>query len=140
MAEYFFKDLLHRVRQQDADQWLVESAGTWAENGHPAATGARLAMTTYGLDLSLHRSQMVTMELMDKFNLILVMEFGHLEALKIEFPQFAGKTFLLSEITGETYEIDDPIGGQESDFLATARQVRNLLDEGRETIFRLACK
>jgi len=139
MAANLFKELLKKIRPQDADQWLVESAGTWTENGRLAAVGANLAMTAYGIDLSSHRSQVVTKELIEKFNLILVMEYGHRESLRIEFPQDSKKIFLLSEMTGAKYEINDPIGGHDSDYQASARQIQNLLEEGQAAIIRLAC-
>jgi protein-tyrosine-phosphatase len=140
MAEYFFKELIHKVRPEEEQFWQVQSAGTWTENGFPATSGTKKTMAALGLDLSGHRSQAITQELLGNFNLLLVMEYGHQESIRIEFPQYREKLFLLSAMAGGNYEIVDPMGGTEADYTATALQIRSILEQGQELIFRLAGK
>ena len=91
-----------------------------------------------GMSLKDHQSKQITPEMMTNFNLILVMENGHKEALQIEFPDRAGRVFLLSEMVGAKYEIEDPLGGEPSGYLTTARQIESLLDLGWNEISKLA--
>ena len=46
--------------------------------------------------------------------------------------------FLLSEMIGEKYEINDPIGGSLADFNATALEIDNILTEGFPKIEQLS--
>ena len=47
MAEGLFRARLG----EDAGRWRVESAGTWARNGDPAASRAQLVLQERGIDL-----------------------------------------------------------------------------------------
>jgi protein-tyrosine-phosphatase len=117
--------------------WRVESAGTWALEGEPAARMAQKLLSAHGIDLSDHRSRQVTRELLNQFNLILVMENGHKEAMQIEFPEIAQKIYLLYEMIGLRYEVIDPIGGSTRDFEDTIREIENILTQGFEKISTL---
>jgi protein-tyrosine-phosphatase len=119
-------------------EWKIESAGTWAVEGAPANQKTQQVLAELGLDLSAHRSRMVTREMLAAFNLILVMEPGHKEALQIEFPEAANRTFLLSEMIGLSFTIMDPVGGEIEGYRATAREIDHILIEGLEKIDSLA--
>lgn len=114
--------------------WRVESAGTWTVNGQPAAANAIKAVAELGLDLSTHRSRVVTLDLLTEFDIILTMEQGHQEALRVEFNSVADRVFMLSEITGKQYDIYDPIGKPLSVFRQTAAELNQILTEGIPTI------
>lgn len=129
--------LRNRVALQ-AGEWRIESAGTWASYGEPAAGRGQLALQAYGIDLSDHRSRPVTAELLAGFNLILTMERGHKEALRAEFPSLARRVYLLSEMIGQFFDIHDPIGGPQVDFDDTARELNMLLSRGFDKISRLS--
>lgn len=134
MAEGLFRARLG----EDAGRWRVESAGTWARNGDPAASRAQLVLQERGIDLSAHRSRIVTAELLAGFELILVMEQGHKEALQIEFPAVARRVFLFSEMVGLEYDVDDPMGGSTAEFRHTAADLSRVMERGFEKIARLA--
>jgi protein-tyrosine phosphatase len=139
MAEVIFYNLLKQKLANEADQWKVGSAGTWTIDGEPASKGAQEAVSRlFGLSLISHQSRQVTKELINEFNLILVMEFGQKEALQIEFPNCSAKVFLLSEMEGARFEIDDPYGGEMAGYYATARLIENLLVQGWNKILPLA--
>jgi len=120
------------------ESWLIRSAGVWALENQTAATNIINLLNDRGLDLSDHRSKIVTKDLIEKFNLILVMERNQKEALKTAFPKQAAKIFLLSEMAGETFEIVDPIGGSQADFNATGLEIENILVEGFPKISQLS--
>ncbi len=104
---------LMRKRLEDqgmTSKWVVESAGTWATEGITATANAIEAMRERELDLDSHLSRRVTEEMLDSFDLVLVMVGNHKEALNIEFPQFSDKVFLLSEMVVGDWDLDDPVG------------------------------
>jgi glycine hydroxymethyltransferase len=121
-----------------ADEWIIESAGTWAPEGEPAANKTQLVLRELNINLRDHASRQVTREMLANFNLILVMERGHKEALQIEFPQIADRVYLLSEMIEDEFEIKDPIGMSTTDFIKTRDEIFQLLTTGSEKITRLA--
>lgn len=138
MAEAIFKDLLSQGGT--AEQWKVESAGTWGMDGYRAASRARFALQKLGLSAEEHEARTVTRDLLFPFDLILTMEKGHQEALRLEFPQEASRIFLLAEMVGARFDIQDPIGGSQVEFDTTAEELRVLLSQAMENITQLALK
>jgi protein-tyrosine-phosphatase len=137
MAEVLFIDQVKRM-EQDPAQWRVESAGTWAQDGNPASRNSAEVMKERGLDLSQHSSRIVTTNLMAQFNLILVMEANHKEALHYEFPALAERIFMLSEMTGKKVSVDDPIGLDMIAYRKCADEIQKWIERGWENILRLA--
>lgn len=130
--------LLIRLLGVEAAQWRIESAGTWALDGQPPSRRSLQVLESRGVTLSGHRARTVSHSLLASFNLILVMESGHKEALSVEFPDLAGKIYLLSEMAGEEVDIADPMGGSLLDFEAAAAEMERLLSLGLERIRELA--
>ncbi|MBN2145970.1 MAG: hypothetical protein JW726_01235 [Anaerolineales bacterium] len=128
MASALFRKLV--AQRPDAAEWRIESAGVWALAGSPASTGARVAMQARGLDLSGHVSRPVTHRMLRQFDLILVMEDSHKEALRGEFRDLAGRIYLLTEMVGEGDDIRDPIGGRQVDYDDTVRELEDILTRG----------
>ena len=109
------------------------SAGTSAWDGAPASDGALLVGMERGLDLSQHRSQPLTRELVHDSDVVLAMGPHHLE--RIEALGGTGHAFLLTDYAsrGATAKpVNDPIGGELSVYRATADEldveVRRVLD------------
>jgi len=134
MAEGLLKKLLG----PEIESWRIESAGTWAYSGQPASTRVMQVLEKRGVFLDDHRSRSVDEELLNSFNLILVMEKGHKEALVAEFPDLAGRIYLLSEMAGKEQEVRDPMGGDTPDFEAAADEIEHYLQTGLERIRELA--
>lgn len=134
MAEALFrKQIAEEIRH-----WKVGSAGTWARNGHPAARHVHTVMAQRGADVSQHRSRAITREILSDYQLILVMEQGHKEALQIEFPEMRGRVHLLSEMSSFAMNVADPIGGHLAAFEATAGEIERYLQNGFARIRELA--
>lgn len=132
---------LHRLQQQFEDRtlvWRVESAGTWARKDELVPSKMQTIAREWGLDLSGHRSRCLNHELLRPFALILTMEQGHKEALRVEFPDVASRVHLLTEMSGVTLNIIDPLGGSWLDYLQMAREIDKWLTHGFEQIIRLA--
>ena len=119
------------------EEWRVDSAGTWAEEGVPATDNAVLTMEERGLNIAEHRSRKVTREMMLAYDLVLVMVSNHKEALHVEFPDQAHKVFLMSEMVGEDWDVDDPIGMPMEEYRATAEMIERIIKEGWGRIVEL---
>jgi protein-tyrosine phosphatase len=120
------------------DDWRVESAGTWTEDGNPAAARTIQVLEERGITLQEHHSRMINGEILSQFNLILTMEHGHKEALKVEFPNLSKRVYLLSEMIGQKFEIEDPMGRSLQDFRETADEITRIIDQGFERIENLS--
>jgi protein-tyrosine phosphatase len=114
------------------ERWQIESAGSWAAPDLPADGGMQQAALQVGLELSRHRSQPVSRALVEAADLVLTMEAGQQEALQIEFPKQRGRIYLLSQLVGRRYDIEDPIGGPPEAYAATIRWLERLIEEGFE--------
>ena len=100
--------LQRRLGQEGLTDWQVESAGTWAVDGHPASRHAVQVMADQGLDLMPHRSRAVTRRIIQGVDLVLAMTHNHVEALRLEFPDQAANIYLLSEIPHYPFIFIDP--------------------------------
>ena len=136
MAEALLKEKVKNL--PDAEKWHIASAGTWADDGNPAALFTQQLLLERGIDIRAHRSQPVSRDLLEEFNLILTMERNHKEALNIEFPEYAGRIFMISDLTGVGYDIADPIGGPLYDYEITLIELENLIERGFSRIVSLA--
>ena len=136
MAEALLKNKI--AEEIDRQDWIVESAGTWAVAGIPAAKNSRLAMYNRELDIEDHRSQPVNGKMLNTFDLILTMEQTHKETLSIEFPEISDRVYVITEMIGSCYDIWDPVGATLAEFENTADELDNILNKGYKNIKRLA--
>lgn len=136
MVMVLFRNLVARWKAQP-ENWRIESAGVWAINGYPATDFAIRAMMDTGLDLNDHHSQPVTESLLGEFDLILCMEHEQSSFLKRNFPNTKEKIFLLSEMTGETKDIWDPVGHSLGTYREKAKEMLALMKKGFYKILEL---
>jgi protein-tyrosine phosphatase len=85
------------VAEQGIGEIVVQSAGIAAEPGAKASLFAEQALRELGIDLSKHRAQNITLELVDWADLILTMTRRHKQFVLDSFPSAAEKTFVLKE-------------------------------------------
>jgi protein-tyrosine-phosphatase len=125
--------------EPDAQAWSSGSAGTWAEAGQPVIPSVQWFVDHFGLDLSAHRSQSISRELLARYDLILVMENSHREALLVEFPEIKARLFLLAEAAvGRAYDIPDPVVQPDESFQDVAAELRDLIGKGCANIMSRA--
>jgi protein-tyrosine-phosphatase len=136
MGEGILKQLV--AARQDAGQWHIESAGTWADHGCPPATLSQLVMKMRGINISSHLSQPVDEELIRQFDLILTMENHHKEGLRYAFKEHSDRIFMISEMVGLEENISDPIGGDVDDYEETAIKLEQMFSDGLDRIYRQA--
>ncbi len=120
--------------------WTVQSAGTWATVKRGPSRFSKQLMADRGIDIGQHHAQMIDADLMAQSDLILCMETGHVEALKIEFPHFQNRIFMLSEMVGKPYNIADPYGGPLAGYKRMVTDVEELIETGFARIVALAEK
>jgi protein-tyrosine-phosphatase len=118
--------------------WRVETAGTWPKANEPVHSKTLAIAREWNLHLNGHRSRCVNRQLLRSFNLILTMEQGQKEALRIEFPEVADRVYVLSEMAGEVHDIADPYDGSLADHKQMARDIDYWLRRGFQRICQLA--
>jgi tRNA threonylcarbamoyl adenosine modification protein (Sua5/YciO/YrdC/YwlC family) len=111
MAEAYLKKVLKKDSRSDVE---VASAGMMALEGMGASEETREVLVRQGMNISDHRTQRVTKELVDESDIILVMEKIHEERILQLAPEVRNRLFLLKEfarINDSNLNISDPIGG-----------------------------
>lgn len=126
------------TERDNNQQWIVESAGTWASAARPAHVQMRKVAEEAGLDLTQHRARNVEQLALDQYDLILTMEQNHKEALQVEFPAVRQRIYQFTEMVGMTYDVTDPIGGTLDDFRGTLYELKRLVNFGLPRIIQLA--
>ena len=120
MAEGIYNAL---AIHNDLDSRAI-SAGVSTQEGMPASFGAQNAMAELGIDISLHSSQPLTNELLERADAVLCMLEAHAEIIKYRCPQYADKVMSLFEAGhGKKGDIRDPFGGDENTYHETALQI-----------------
>ncbi len=114
------------------------SAGTSAHDGAPASDGALLVGMERNMDLSSHRAQTLTRDLVRDSDLILVMGPHHLE--RVEALGGGDHAYLLAEYASRGADIrpiSDPIGAELDVYRATADELEQ---EIRRVFERIAAE
>ena len=136
LSAAFFLKQLQQAGQESG--WRAESAGTWTVPGQTAPADVLDVASRYDVDLKKHVTRLVDRELLEAFDLILVMERGHKEALAFEFPSISGKLHLLSDAADHLiYDIPDP-ATSDLGLDEIADQLFKLIERGYQDIYELA--
>ena len=135
IAAGLFYDKL--VREKANGRVRVRSAGSWALEGQPASAYARQVMGERNLDISSHSGRTITQQDMDEADLILVMTKLHAEIIARRLEHSEGKVHLLSEMAGESYDVEDPYGGSLVDYRRAAAELADLIERGYDRIIEL---
>lgn len=130
--------LRQRLQEDGLYGWTVSSAGTWAQQRRAAASTSIELLAERGIDISNHRAREVTAELLAAADLILCMEAGHAEALRVEFPEAAERIYLLSEMAGDKQNVDDPYGGPYQGYVKMVDELSQLIEAGLPRMIGLA--
>ena len=130
--------LRDRLQKRGLSDWLVESAGTWAQVKRGASQYSVEIMAEQGFDITDHQAEMIERSHMENSDLVLCMESGHMEALKTEFPAYASKVHLLSEMVGRNYSISDPYGQSKNTYYRMVDDLAGIIDDGLDNIIQEA--
>lgn len=113
------KGIADEIIQNRQLEIQTQSRGLMAQNGQPASPNATAALAEKGIDLCTHQSKLFMREDGEWADAIFVMTAPHYDWIAKNYPQFQGKTFMLSE-----QGIGDPYGGD----LACYRQCASALE------------
>lgn len=121
----------HALRLRCGDALLIESCGLDVRESRPSPGRAVQAAHALGIDLSAHRSLPVDAAMIARADLVLAMEVHQLEALRAAYPAHAARFALLRDLAplphGLLAEIDDPYGGDLSDYSRCFRLIERSL-------------
>ena len=116
-----------------AKEVKVDSAGLMASNGNAASNFSLELAQENSLDLSSHRSKLLTDSLLSWADMILVMEQAHKIHLQND-PRAASKEIILlgqfacAQSDHPNKDIADPFGGKKSDYQACFNQIKTAID------------
>lgn len=121
MAEYLMRKRLGR-----SSAWTVGSAGLAALPGMKASQNAVEVLGEMGLDLAPHRSRLLTRDLVDAANVLVVMTASHRDQMNRLFRDAREKVFLLRSFdpAADSEDLEDPIGAE----VSTYRQIRDAIE------------
>lgn len=130
--------LRQRLHERGLESWTVSSSGTWAQVERKAAHYSIKLMSERGYDLKQHRASMIEDDDLQAADLVLCMESGHVEALKAEFPSYADRIYLISEMVGKRYNIQDPYRRSKDTYQQMIVELTNIIETGLDRIIALA--
>lgn len=116
MAEGLFKKLLGERGREDI---TCSSAGLAAPEGSPASINAKIAAQELGVDISEHRSRLLTRAIARDADMIVCMTQEHYDILNRIIPE--EKLYILGG------GIDDPYGCDLEVYRACAEKIKNSL-------------
>lgn len=123
MAEYLARDYA-RIRGQHVE---VASASVMGLEGNPAHNSAVAVMREIHLDLTPHRAQPMTPEILEWADYVLVMEITHAAQAREMLPQAEDRILLLGTFGG-MMEIRDPLGGWKRRFRTTRDEIKRCVE------------
>lgn len=129
MAEGLLKKYL---KESGKEHIQVSSAGVIAFDGVPPTASTIKVMQKEGIDVSDFISTGLTAEVIKSSDLILVMEYMHIEEIKRLVPEAESKTFLLRAYgkdegfaKSSLVEVPDPMGRPMQDYECTLGIIKN---------------
>ncbi len=128
MAEAYLENLLAKQKRDDVE---VISAGIMILAGLGASAETREVLKNEGIDVSGHLSQRLTREIVDRSDLILVMESMHENRVLQVAPRAKNRLFLLKEFArmdDSDLDISDPIGGSLEVYESTFNIIKDAVE------------
>jgi len=145
MAEGIMKELILDEYEmgRPVSPMEVLSAGTHALDGNPASDYAVMVAGEHGIDLSGHRSRMVTEDLLDRADLVLTMEENHTRFIKCMTPGvehvYELKRYGVDDEPPEgSVDVMDPIGMDRSVYAEVFDELEKEIRRVSRRIFELA--
>ncbi len=120
---------------------LVSSAGIHAVDGGGASSGALEVAREHGLDLERFTSSALTPALIERADVLVVMEPSHRPGVLSLSPRADTRTQLLGALAGATgpeASVPDPFGGSLESYRRSYRRIDRFLHDGMERILEIA--
>ena len=125
--------LINRLSDSNYSKINIASAGVGALVGHEADATAKELMNEKGIDVSMHRARQLNTDLLSEYDLILVMEKGHINAVHNIAASSKGKVHLLGKWSD--FEISDPYMQPRREFEVALELIERGVDEWIEKVF-----
>ncbi len=107
----------------------VSSSGYFPKQDRPSPDNAQVAASEFDVDLSSHRSSMLSPEAVEKADAILIFDEENRDEIWSSFPRARSKTYLLGMLMeGSEFEIHDPYGGTVDDFRSIYAKITRAID------------
>src|SRR3954452_2905537 len=106
MAELLMRDGLRKRLGDDADRFVIESAGTWGHTGSPMESYALTTLAAYDVDGSDFAARELVAEHVVAADLVLGATREHRAAAVVLHPRAAARTFTLREFARLTSAVD----------------------------------
>jgi protein-tyrosine phosphatase len=106
LAEHLMRDGLRKRLGDDAQRFVVESAGTWGHTGSPMETYALSTLATYDVDGAAFAARELVAEHVVAADLVLGATREHRAAAVVLHPRAAARTFTLREFARLTAAVD----------------------------------
>ena len=133
MARVLFEDIVSKDPMLSSTSIEVDSAGT--DVAFDSATPQAIAvMRECGLDLTCHQPKQVDTGLIERADLILVMESWQKLRIAYYSPAAESRAFTLTEYVGEDGNVSDPYGGDIDTYRDCAARLQRLLTRLAETL------
>jgi protein-tyrosine phosphatase len=113
MAEHLMREGLRKRLGDDADRFVVESAGTWGHTGSPMEPHALRTLASYDVDGAAFTARELVAEHVVAADLVLGATREHRAAAVVLHPRAAARTFTLREfarLAGAVDPVTLPIG------------------------------
>lgn len=115
---------LERLLRQELPNKVVHSAGLGALVGKPINTTMAKLMTADGVDAEGHAARQLDARLLREADVVIVMESGHVSAIRNRYPEAAGKTMLAAQWLGGD-NVADPYRKSDEFFEACYQQLKD---------------
>lgn len=116
----------------------IRSAGIMAGIGLPASPEAIKMMAEQGVDLSQHRSQVLSESLLQWADLVLTMTDSHRQHIVSQYVIPSNKVYTLAEFSGaEIIDITDPFGLGNEAYRQSALQLQQLIKQLTKKILEM---
>jgi len=128
MAEALLRKKLEEKNHKDIE---VASAGVMMFEGTNATAETKQVLAKEGIDVSMHRSQRVRRDVINRSDLILAMERAHKEYICRVSPKAKKRVFLLKEfakIEGDNLDIQDPMGKSTEFYSQTFEIIKQVVE------------
>ena len=109
---------LFNAKNPKPEQFTAVSAGLYTCDDLPASENAIQAMAEMGIDLSHHKSRILTEEIAAQADYIVCMTAVHYDRLIHAFPAYESKIFTIAP-----HDISDPFGGNLETYRACAQEL-----------------
>ena len=106
MAEHLMRDGLRKRLGDDAERFVVESAGTWGHTGSPMEPYALTTLSSYDVDGSSFAARELVAEHVVAADLVLGATREHRAAAVVLHPRAAPRTFTLREFARLVGQVD----------------------------------